>query len=194
LAAPQFPPQRGARRVDWDASAGARDVAKRIDAVGYFLAAAFAMGCADRVARLDPVDPYIEAPIPLAAAVRVPSESVHQEYTAAGTPIRVGEAFEQYADAYVRRGFSGTGEAVIVTAELRRVHAESFRIEIDAEIRVETRGREVLRSLYSGTSPGNAWDGLYADRKLYWEQATGRALRSLFQRFLDDARTQHRTW
>jgi hypothetical protein len=169
-------------------------VAKWIDVVGYFLIAGFALGCADRVARLDPVDPYIESPVPLAAAARVPPESAYQEYTAAGTLIRVGAAFEQYADAYVRRGFSGTGEAAIVTAELRRVHAESFRIEIDAEIRVESKGREVLRGLYSGTSHGNAWDGLSTDRNLYWKQATGRALRSLFQSFLDDARSRHRAW
>ncbi len=152
-----------------------------------------AIGCADGTARLDPIDPFVLEPMPLAAKLIVSRESLVRQLEAAGTLIYVGEAFAQYADAYIDRGFS-SGRGCTITARLTRVHAQDFRVEIDAEIRVDLEGREVLRASYRGESSGNAWDGMYSDRSLFWKQAADEALRSVFKGFLADARSQYVSW
>jgi len=126
---------------------------------------------------LAPVDPYIERTAPFAATAAA-QVSVDPVFVAAGTPIYVGDAFRQYTAAYTRAAFSGS-EPISIDAELTRVSAANFTIHLDARITVSRGGDQIMGRTYSSssTSTSKVWEGVRADRPLYWQNETHKSLR-----------------
>lgn len=156
-----------------------------------------ALACAERAPlSLEPVSPYVGDPIPLGITLEIPADTASIRYAipgSTGTEILLGEAFEQYARAYLERAFE-KGDDVRVAASLATFEARNGRFSIAADLRVARSGREVFQRRYNGTSHGNTWDESFADRRTYWREAANLALRSVFKQFIDDARRDHTSW